>query len=160
MAIMNTKGQIEQIGTPKEIYEFPHTSFVAKFVGTTNIISGKLQNLNDEPQIDISELGSFKISIPQKKEWMKEGCELLMSIRPEKIFISTKEVPNFSNKAKGIVHSIVYHGRSTQYNVVLKNGLRLKVFEQNEEHFPQQVIDYDSEVFLYWQKENVVLLEK
>jgi spermidine/putrescine transport system ATP-binding protein len=160
MAIMNTKGQIEQIGTPKEIYEFPHTSFVAKFVGTTNIISGKLQNLNDEPQIDISELGSFKISIPQKKEWMKEGCELLMSIRPEKIFISTKEVPNFSNKAKGIVHSIVYHGRSTQYNVVLKNGLRLQVFEQNEEHFPQQVIDYDSEVFLYWQKENVVLLEK
>ncbi len=42
MAIMNHRGEIEQIGTPKEIYEFPHTSFVAKFVGTTNILSGKL----------------------------------------------------------------------------------------------------------------------
>jgi ABC-type Fe3+/spermidine/putrescine transport system ATPase subunit len=91
---------------------------------------------------------------------MSEGCDILMSMRPEKIFISKREVPNFSNSLKATVQSIVYHGRSTQYNVVLKNGDRLQVFEQNEEHFPQQVIDYDNEVFLYWQKENVVLLEK
>ena len=36
----------------------------------------------------------------------------------------------------------------------------LQVFEQNEEHFPQETIDYDNEVNLYWQKENVVILEK
>ena len=85
---------------------------------------------------------------------------MLMSMRPEKIFISKKQVPNFSNTIRAVVQSIVYHGRSTQYNVVLTNGERLQVFEQNEEHFPQQVIDYDNEVFLYWQKENVVLLER
>jgi hypothetical protein len=51
------------------------------------------------------------------------------------------------------VHSIVYHGRSTQYNVLLKNQMRIQVFEQNEEHFPQEVIDYDNEVNLYWQRE-------
>ena len=50
--------------------------------------------------------------------------------------------------------------RSTQYNVRLKNDQRIHVFEQNEEHFPQEVIDYDNEVYLYWQKENAVLLEK
>jgi spermidine/putrescine transport system ATP-binding protein len=160
MAIMKTKGQIEQIGTPKEIYEFPVSSFVAKFVGTTNILHGKLRNLTSDPEMEISEIGMFKLSIPQKKEWMQEGCDILISLRPEKIFISKKEVPNFSNMVKGTVQSIVYHGRSTQYNVVLKNGLKLQVFEQNEEHFPQQVIDYDNEVFLYWQKENVVILEK
>lgn len=160
MAIMNTKGNIEQIGTPKEIYEFPLTSFVAKFVGTTNIVTGKLRNVTSDPEIEIQDLGAFKISFPQRKDWIKEGSEVLMSIRPEKIFISIKEVPNFSNKVKGIVQSIVYHGRSTQYNVMLKNGLKIQVFEQNEEHFPQQVIDYDSEVYLHWQKENVVLLEK
>jgi spermidine/putrescine transport system ATP-binding protein len=58
------------------------------------------------------------------------------------------------------VQSIVYHGRSTQYNVRLNNGEVIQVFEQNEEHFPQEIIDYDDSVFLYWQKENVVLLEK
>lgn len=160
MAIMNHRGEIEQIGTPKEIYEFPSSSFVAKFVGTTNILSGNLHHLDSDPEIEISGLAPLKIYIPQKKEWMKEGSEIMISIRPEKIFISKKPVKNFSNMVKGTVQSIVYHGRSTQYNVVLKNQLRLQVFEQNEEHFQQEVIDYDNEVYLYWQKENVVILEK
>jgi len=161
MAIMNHRGEIEQIGTPKEIYEFPHSSFVAKFVGTTNIFNGVLRNCDSsDPEIEISDLGRFKLPASHKKAWMKEGCDILMSLRPEKIFISKKEVKNFSNCAKGVVQSIVYHGRSTQYNVLLKNHLKLQVFEQNEEHFPQEVIDYDNEVNLYWQKENVVILEK
>jgi spermidine/putrescine transport system ATP-binding protein len=160
MAIMNNRGEIEQIGTPKEIYEFPSSSFVAKFVGTTNILSGKLKNLDSEPAIAIPDLELLKIYIPQKKEWMKEGGDIMISIRPEKIFISKKAVKNFSNMLKGTVQSIVYHGRSTQYNILLKNQIRLQVFEQNEEHFQQEIIDYDNEVYLYWQKENVVILEK
>lgn len=160
MAIMNHDGEIEQIGTPKEIYEFPVSSFVAKFVGTTNILQGQLRNLDAEPEIDIPDLGRLKIAIAQKKGWMREGGDALISIRPEKIFISKKEVKNFSNTLKGTVQSIVYHGRSTQYNILLRNQMRLQVFEQNEEHFPQEVIDYDNEVNLYWQKENVVILEK
>ncbi len=161
MAIMNHRGEIEQIGTPKEIYEFPHSSFVAKFVGTTNIISGTLRHMDSpEPEIEIPDLGRYKLVASHIKPWMKEGCDILMSIRPEKIFISKKDVKNFSNTMKGTVQSIVYHGRSTQYNILLKNHLKLQVFEQNEEHFPQEVIDYDNEVNLYWQKENVVILEK
>ncbi len=160
MAIMNNKGEIEQIGTPKEIYEFPNSSFVANFVGTTNILQGKLKNFEEDPEIEIPDLGLFKLFIPHKKEWMVEGCDILISIRPEKILISKKEAKNFSNTLKATVDSIVYHGRSTQYNVLLKNQLKLQVFEQNEEHFPQEVIDYDNEVHLYWQKENAVILEK
>lgn len=160
MAIMNHKGEIEQIGTPKEIYEFPVSSFVARFVGTTNIIHGTVRQVDKEPEIEVADLGRFKISIPQNKMGFKEGSDIQMSIRPEKIFITKKQVQNFSNELKGTVHSIVYHGRSTQYNIVLKNQMRLQVFEQNEEHFPQEVIDYDNEVFLYWQKENAVILEK
>jgi len=160
MAIMNHDGTIEQIGRPKEIYEFPISSFVAKFVGTTNILPGTLRNLEGEPEIEITDLGKFKVDISQKKSWMSEGCEMMISIRPEKILITKKVAHNFSNHLTGHVHSIVYHGRSTQYNLILKNGMRLQVFEQNEEHFPQEVIDYDNEVHLYWQKENAVLLER
>ncbi len=160
MAIMNHKGEIEQIGTPKEIYEFPISSFVAKFVGTTNILSGQLRHLDQDPEIVIPDVGRFKIDLSHRKDWMHEGSDALISLRPEKIFISKKEVKNFSNHLKGTVQSIVYHGRSTQYNILLKNQARIQVFEQNEEHFPQEVIDYDNEVNLYWQKENVVLLEK
>ena len=62
MAIMNHRGEIEQIGTPKEIYEFPHSSFVAKFVGTTNIFSGTFKHFDSsEPEIEIPDLGRFKL---------------------------------------------------------------------------------------------------
>jgi len=160
MAIMNHHGEIEQMGTPKEIYEFPHSSFVARFVGTTNTWHGKLRDLEDSPKIEIPELGTFKIYIPQKKGWMEEGYDAVMSLRPEKIFISKKTLENFDNEAKGMVLEIIYHGRSTQYNVELANGEKIQVFEQNEKHFPEEDIDYDDQVNLYWQKESIVLLEK
>ncbi len=160
LAIMNHDGQIEQFGTPKEIYEFPNSSFVAKFVGTTNLFRGTLHNTESQAEFDIPMLGRFKVFISQKKSWMKEECEAFLSIRPEKILISKNSAENFSNTLKGIVSSIVYYGRSTQYNILLSNQMTVQVFEQNEEHFPQEHIDYDDEVYLYFQKENVVLLEK
>jgi spermidine/putrescine transport system ATP-binding protein len=160
MAIMNHHGEIEQIGTPKEIYEFPVSSFVAKFVGTTNILQGRLRSIDSNPSIEIAHLGTYALYIPKAKDWMKEGGSVILSIRPEKILISKHPKEGFSNSLKGIVESIVYHGRSTEYNVRLKNGDKIQVFEQNEEHFPQEVIDYDNEVFLYWQKENGVVLER
>ncbi len=159
MAIMNHEGELEQIGTPKEIYEFPVSSFVAKFVGTTNILSGTLNHIETSPEVEVPHIGTFKVYIPQKKSWMGEGCSVTLSIRPEKIFISKKPVENFTNTLQGVVSQIVYHGRSTQYNVIVNNQFKIQVFEQNEEHFAQEDIDYDDEVYLYWQKENALLLE-
>lgn len=161
MAIMNYNGEVEQIGTPKEIYEFPISSFVAKFVGSTNILHGTISKVGDNAFIDIPDLGRFSVYLQPQKEYLADGKKThAISLRPEKIYISKEETPGFSNMLKGTVQTIVYHGRSTQYNVKVKNGAILQVFEQNEEHFPSEVIDYDNEVYLYWQKENVVLLEQ
>ena len=160
MAIMNDDGEIEQVGTPKEIYEFPISTFVAEFVGTTNIFRGQLHITDQASKIEFLGLGKFDVVTSTEKSWMKHGNIVFMSIRPEKIEISKTPMEGFSNALEAKVQSIVYHGRSTQYNVRLKNDHVIQVFEQNEEHFPQEVIDYDDHVFLYWQKENVVLLEK
>lgn len=160
MAIMNEEGDIEQIGTPQEIYEFPVSSFVAKFVGTTNILEGVLMRGEKTNQVEIANLGTFEVAVPENKRWMEDGSRVLLSIRPEKIEIRKSLIDGFSNKWLGIVEAIVYHGRSTQYNVRLKNNQIIQVFEQNEEHFEREVIDYDDQVYLYWQKENVVLLDR
>jgi len=160
MAIMNYDGKIEQIGTPKEMYEFPRTAFVANFVGTTNLFRGVIRGLDETPYVDVEGLGRFYVSVPSGYDWVHEGMYLLFGLRPEKILISKKPHEGFSNMVKGIVESIVYRGRSTQYNVRLKNDQLVSVFEQNEEHFEAEVIDYDDEVYLYWQRENVMLLKK
>ncbi|NGX51354.1 MAG: Spermidine/putrescine import ATP-binding protein PotA [Chlamydiae bacterium] len=159
MAIMNHDGEIEQIGTPKEIYEFPISSFVAKFVGSTNLFTGRLSNFDTNPEIEIPHLGKFNVYIPEQRPWIYSGCSAAMSIRPEKILISKSPQENFSNTLKGVVSQIVYHGRSTQYNVIVNNQFEFQVFEQNEEHFAQEEIDYDDEVYLFWQRENTQLFE-
>jgi len=158
MAIMNYNGEIEQIGSPKDIYEFPISTFVAKFVGSTNILYGEL-NI-DSQHIYIDNLGKFSVYINKNKENTFQNGYIAMSIRPEKIYISTKKIDGFSNMLQGVVQAIIYHGRSTQYNVKLSNDYIIQVFQQNEEHFSQENIDYDQEVFLYWQKENAVLLKR
>jgi spermidine/putrescine transport system ATP-binding protein len=160
MAIMNPDGQIEQVGTPKEIYEFPVSSFVAQFVGSTNIFKGILRIEGEKQYLDVEGVANCEIILPKQKDWAWDGNTIVMSLRPEKIDISKTPLEGFSNMAQGTVASIVYHGRSTQYNVRLANGQVVQAFEQNEEHFPKEVIDYDDMVYIYWQKENVVLLEK
>ncbi|KKQ48592.1 MAG: Spermidine/putrescine import ATP-binding protein PotA [candidate division TM6 bacterium GW2011_GWF2_38_10] len=159
MAIMNKRGKLEQIGTPKQIYEFPTTRFVANFVGSTNIIEGTFHVRDGQQKVEVEGLTIFNVYNPLDKHWMIPGCRLFMSIRPEKIYISKTEKEGFSNHIQGRVVDIIYYGMSTRYYVKLRNGQVLIVFEQNEEHFPQEVIDYDDLVHLYFQKENVVLLE-
>jgi spermidine/putrescine transport system ATP-binding protein len=157
MAIMNRDGVIEQIGSPKEVYEFPASSFVAQFVGTTNIFKGVIRG-NDKLQVQ--GLGEMEVVLPKEKRWARDGSHVCMSLRPEKIEITKKPAQGFSNMLPGVVEAIVYQGRYTQYKVRLKNDTSLLVFEQNEEHFPQEEIDYFDEVLLYWQKENATLLER
>lgn len=158
MAIMNFDGEIEQVGSPKEIYEFPETSFVAKFVGITNIFRGKLAFLDGKNVIQIPELGSLEVILPDA-QWAMSGADVLMSLRPEKMVMSKKVLEGFSNVVSGVITGIVYNGSSTRYSVHV-NGHAIHVFEQNTERLSQQVIDYDDRVNLYWHKENVVLLER
>lgn len=161
MAIMNFDGEIEQIGTPKEIYEFPATSFVAKFIGYTNIFQGLLHVSGDESLISIENLGTFHVAALEKtKDWLTSRSYVFMSLRPEKLFISKKELKGFDNKMQGTVTSIIYHGLSTIYNVKLANDEIAQVFEQNEEHIAPEIIKIGDTVNLFWKKENVVLLDK
>ncbi len=158
MAIMNQNGQIDQVGTPKEINENPKSVFVANFVGTTNIIQGAMLQNGADWYLDVDKMICIAIKVPASVE-VQAGEDVCIGIRPEKILISKSMLQGFSNTLSGIVQSIVYQGRFTQYNVRLQNGYILQVFEQNEEHFEREVIDYDDRVYVYWQKENVVLLK-
>lgn len=164
MAIMSEDGLIEQLGTPEEIYEFPVSSFVAKFVGSTNILRGTFSTTESGPVVLVEKLGSFPVDISRQRgigpRWLNEGKKIFISIRPEKVIITKKALTGFSTKLSGIVKSIVYYGRSTQYHVRVNDDYGLRVFEQNKEHIAKEIIDYDEQVNLYWQKENVILLSR
>lgn len=159
MAIMNQHGKIDQVGHPQEIYEHPKSAFVANFVGTTNIIDGFLIKRDEKWYLDVDKMICLSVKLPDDTAH-KDGDEACIGVRPEKIEISKKILEGFSNCLTGVVQSIVYQGRFTQYNVRLQNGYILQVFEQNERHFQGDEIDYDDHVYVYWQRENAMLLKK
>lgn len=160
LVIMNHDGEVEQIGTPQEIYEFPTSSFVATFVGKMNLLRGTLMSVDTDAVVTVAGLGDFTVHITARYGWMKPDASAIMGIRPEKILIAKKRDTNFSHCIEGKVMAIVYHGHATQYNVMIANEQILQVFEQNEEHFAKDKIDYDDIVYLHWQKENALLLER
>ncbi|MCK4499091.1 ABC transporter ATP-binding protein [Candidatus Babeliales bacterium] len=161
MAIINFDGSIAQIGTPEEIYEFPVSTFVADFVGSTNILEGILHKRNEADFfIDVEAVGVVDLHVEKLKNWIIPGGAVYASIRPEKIEISKTKLSEFSCCFPGVVESTSYAGRFTQYQVNIANGQVVSVFEQNEEHFPKETINDDDQVFLHFQKDNVVLLER
>jgi putative spermidine/putrescine transport system ATP-binding protein len=101
-------GQIEQVGTPAEVYERPATGFVAGFVGTSNVLSGAAAEAI-------------------------VGSPAPFTIRPEKIHLAddTTTVEGDALTATGHVREVVYLGAFTRYIVELDVGGELVVMQQN-----------------------------
>jgi putative spermidine/putrescine transport system ATP-binding protein len=121
-------GQIEQVGTPAEVYENPATEFVAGFVGTSNLIRGEAAE-----QI----LG-------------KSG---VFSIRPEKLRVAEPDAPVSANEhtAPGVVREVVYVGSATRFVVRLDAGGELVAMQQNQERSSMEVMGMrDQKVRLVW----------
>lgn len=160
MVIMNSGGKIEQIGTPKQVYEYPATSFVARFVGTTNILRGTFREDSQGAAVYVERLGAFAVVRDNERTpWLTDGAPVIASIRPEKIFIAKRRLDGFANCLDAQVRAIIYHGRSTEYRVSLAQDQILHVFEQNEEHVPRETIEQDDRVVLCWHRESIVLLQ-
>ena len=160
MAIMSEGGIVQQVGSPKEIYEYPKTSFVAHFVGTTNSFFGRIK-IGEDPRdinLDVEGIGLLKINAPEDIK-LRHGTVITMSIRPEKIIISTHAQEGYSNRMSGYVKSIVYYGRATEYIIVCGEHT-ISVFEQNEEHTSRDHINYDDTIYIHWHPESAVLLER
>ena len=96
------EGQIRQIGKPHEIYEFPHSRFVAEFIGSMNMFEGVV--VEDEPDhvvIESSEAGC-ELYVTHAAS-MPVGANVTVALRPEKVMISTNPNPNLGrNCTKGI----------------------------------------------------------
>lgn len=87
IAVMN-QGKIEQVGTPSQIYERPQTSFVADFIGDTNLFSGKIVAV-DSSNVKILTKTELSIVISRAEDTPSELSQaVVVSVRPEKIQLS------------------------------------------------------------------------
>jgi spermidine/putrescine transport system ATP-binding protein len=129
VAVMNG-GVIEQMGAPMDLYEHPQTTFVANFLGQSNLIRGQVKGLEADSVV-IGVQGSV-LRAPRARA-ASEGGEVWIGVRPEKVFLShTGTEPDDTNVLRGaVVTDVSFIGVSTQYLARLSWGQELMVFEQN-----------------------------
>jgi spermidine/putrescine transport system ATP-binding protein len=160
VAVMNA-GVIEQMGAPRELYEHPRTTFVANFLGQSNLIRGKVTG-PDGDRVGV-ELEGSRLRVPRGRaadDAAGHSGEVWVGVRPEKIFLAAadSETTDGSNALRGgTVTDVSFIGVSTQYLVQMAWGQDLMVFEQNTG--ARDDFRVGDKVDLHWQPDHTFLLD-
>jgi putrescine transport system ATP-binding protein len=158
IGVMN-RGEIVQIGTPTEIYEFPMTKFVADFIGSVNMFEGRLvEDLPDRARIQSDDLGGL-VYIDHGIS-SAPGATVWVALRPEKINILRQPPADTSeNCVKGVVKEIAYMGDVSIYLVKADSGKTLRVTLPNVERLSDdERILWDETVWLSWHGSSPVVV--
>jgi spermidine/putrescine transport system ATP-binding protein len=148
-------GRIEQLGSPREVYERPHTRFVAGFIGTSNILTGSADRVVDgDAVIDLGEAGQLVATLHEGSD----PKDLVITVRPEKITIG-RAPGDQENRVRGTVEEVVYQGTFTSYNVRIPTGDLVLVHHQNSAASDDVAVQGDT-VWLCWSKDRSYLLDE
>ncbi|WP_457033846.1 ABC transporter ATP-binding protein [Kitasatospora sp. P5_F3] len=129
IAVMNG-GRVEQLGAPADLYENPGSTFVANFLGQSNLIPAEVTGSADGSLL--LSAGGARLAMP-KARCATEASQVYLGVRPEKITIAGADsvVAEGRNRITGTVVDSSFIGVSTQYVVRAETGQELAVFEQN-----------------------------
>ncbi|MEU2504537.1 ABC transporter ATP-binding protein [Streptomyces sp. NPDC007863] len=150
VAVMNG-GRVEQLGAPADLYENPKTTFVANFLGTSNLIEAEVVETGSDVVVTA---GGGKLRVPGDRctDAVRQGGKLLVGVRPEKISLAHADdagsIADGRNRVTGRIVDSSFIGVSTQYVVNSPAGAELQVYEQNIERDTRLVPG--AEVVLHW----------
>jgi spermidine/putrescine transport system ATP-binding protein len=154
IAVMN-RGLVEQVGDPEEVYARPATTFVAGFIGVSNLMPGVVEAtgghgrvlLDVGPPVDTPLAAGFAV-----------GERAHAVVRPEKLRIdaAADEVPDGRPSVEGQVESSVYLGTATQIVVRLPGDVRMTVLVPNaDDALRQRLPGGGARVWLSWAPEHI-----
>jgi iron(III) transport system ATP-binding protein len=148
IVVMN-EGVIEQIGTPRELYRYPRTRFVAGFIGRANFVPGIVKDTNLGQQRLVVNALDHLMTLEDVQDRHTVGEEVTLIIRPEMINV-VDEAP-----VKGVVRRAYYLGDSVDYDIEV-NGHLLTVIETD----PTRLVFYPrgSEVGLTFHEDCIHVL--
>ena len=156
IALMDT-GRIRQVATPDEIYESPTSRFAAEFIGSVNMIEGRIEeDMKDYVTIRAPQLPDV-IYVGHGISGY-EGQDVAFGVRPEKVQISKEEPSRPHNKARGKIEDIAYFGSHSVFHVRLPTGFKMMANFANQERWASEGMTWGDEVWVSWgENEGVVL---
>jgi len=156
IAVMNA-GRIEQMGPPTELYENPRTTFVANFLGQSNLLTGRVTGRSGDDVL--AEVEGRRVAFPTSR-LHATGEAVHIGVRPEKIQISfADDTASFDghNVVEGVILDASFIGVSMQYVVRLPWGQEVAVFAQNIRR-DDRLVD-GAAVHLHWDPAHTFALD-
>jgi spermidine/putrescine transport system ATP-binding protein len=160
IAVMNG-GVIEQMGTPEDLYENPRTTFVANFLGQSNLIEADVVGRDDD-RITVDIAGN-RVAVDRSRASSQQG-KVWLGVRPEKVSIAASTTVASDRSGDdgdrirgGVVSDVSFVGVSTQYLVRMPWGQELSVFEQNTGE--RRIFHAGAAVDLWWKPSRAFLLD-
>ena len=157
IAVMD-HGHFQQVGTPKEIYEFPSNRFVAEFIGTINTFKGRVAAVADNGiEVHSAEAGETLTAVGE--QIVEKGQEIEIAVRPEKIFVSKERPDGDENTCiAGVVDDLGYLGNRSLYRIRLASGKIVQVSSQNRRRSVTRFLDWDEKVWISWRPRSALVL--
>jgi spermidine/putrescine transport system ATP-binding protein len=156
IAVMN-RGRVEQIATPEEVYNRPATTFVAGFIGVSNLMPATVTGPEDV-RLDQGQ------TISTRTNGFSPGDRCHAVVRPEKLRVELSDASNGGAdgaRVDGIVESSLYLGTATQIAVDLGEGVRMTVLVPNaDESQRQRLPGGGARVALSWDPEHMHLVRE
>ncbi|MBT2441624.1 ABC transporter ATP-binding protein [Streptomyces sp. ISL-36] len=151
VAVMNG-GRVEQLGAPADLYENPRTTFVANFLGTSNLIEAEVSETGATDLVVTAGGGKLRLPADRCSATVRTGGKVLVGVRPEKISLAHADdagsIAEGRNQVVGRIVDSSFIGVSTQYVVNSPAGAELQVYEQNIERDSR--LAPGAEVVLHW----------
>ena len=150
IAVMS-RGRIEQLGAPEDLYDRPATSFVADFIGTTNLLAGTVESLGSDVATVCLDSGDRCVIASGGR---RSGQDVQVSIRPEAIQISPANGSDQGSRLRAEVEQVAYLGAAVQYHIRTERGLSLSVLAaKSKERF-----ESGDSVLLSWAPSDALVL--
>jgi spermidine/putrescine transport system ATP-binding protein len=152
IAVMK-RGRFEQVGDPGQVYDRPSTTFVAGFIGVSNLMPGTVRKDGDPGEVELD--SGVKVTTAVNGFAPGDRCHAV--VRPEKLAIGTGASGEPS--VEGLVESSLYLGTSTQLIVRLPDGVRMTVLVPNADEAERQSLPGGgAKVKLSWAPEHMHLV--
>ncbi len=142
------EGNIEQIGTPIEVYEKPVSLYVADFLGEANIFKGKVTNVsNNKTTVNIKD--KFDLTITEDNYQIGDSVNIV--VRPENIRLTL--VARKNNCIQGTITNMVYDGYITKVFIKVNNTSYEAIINGNNKNYK-----INDEVYLYWALDDSIII--
>ncbi len=150
IAVMNA-GEIQQIGTPKVLYQRPANLFVATFIGHTNVIDARIEEKDGKAYLILP--GDYKVEVETIRKEEIYDRKVKASIRPEELVVD----PNAKEGIKATIDDAVFLGLNTHYFVHFEDGGTAEIVQESK---IDSIIEKGTEILLGVKTEKINIFDE